>query len=1211
MRMRPVSLFLFALTLAGLAAAQETRSAIFGRVSDEQSSMIPAATVTVTNADTNTSVVLTTNETGYYEANLLISGSYRVTVEKEGFSKLIRDGLTLPMSARVEINLTLRLGQVSDSMVVTGSAPLLDTSAVASAGRLMDTRDVLDLPTFNNSPLMLIKLAPGVEASNNRRYNGVNALGGTAEAHNIGAVGGNDWSIDGVPNIGNGYQAAYLPYATTISEYKVETQNFDTSVGHSSGLSIAIMTKSGSNQYHGDLTEQYWNNRWNGARFFVKQAYYKAIAAANAAGNTTLADTLASRPVNPAGHANTYAATIGGPVVIPKLVNGRNKLFFFFSFDGFVDRKPTENTFNHTVPTMQQRNGDFSDLLAVNAAKYQLFDPFSVRTDPSRPGHYVRDPIAGNLLPKSRMINPAYQTYLKFLPTPNNLAAAGQEPLNNYQDPGEPYNWSYRAFANRVDYQPSEKHRFFGRWNWLKYREDRQDWTYETYRGLMTNGVNRNNLGATANWVYTPTSNLVVDVSAGGNNNLEGNILNSAALDFTPSAVGLPAYMDAKAGAAHALPIMSFSGYDTLGQSVPGWTHYEIFSLKGNLTYIRGAHTLRGGVDFRDHRRVGGDPGVTSGSFAFANNYTCQQDDCLTAGSLGHGWASFAMGLPTTSAVATNATYALSNPYVGWYAQDNWRVSPKLSLNGGLRMEYEYGLLERYNRFIAGFDPAQTLPISSAVQAAYAASPIPELASSSFSVTGGSLYTGADGVGNRFPRGQLMLLPRVGFAYQPTGKLTIRGGYGVYYDTLNAQNQSPDQSGFSVTTTVSSSNDFGRTWVSGNPGAGVSPMTDPFPVRSDGTRYDAPLGNGFGLLAKTGAGWTFIDPGFERARAQRWRLEIQRQLGEKSVLTVGYAGMYADKVRLTRKVDSLPVQYWALGTTRDNNVASNMNQNVPNPFYIGNLSALQASSPVLYQQLASRSFFTSSTIRKNQLLRPYSQMNGLSQTGGYGETKGESVEVTFNRRMAQGFRVNGGFTGLVERDRDYYANEFDPNPSWEMSNNGTPWRLSLTGIWELPFGRGRWLAHSGIGNLVLGGWQLSAAWEAQPGPLVTWNNVFYTGNPDDVCSGWNSTPDRWFNTAGFVTAAAQQPASFQARVFPRRIGSCRADGLNRLDANIGRKFQIREGMNFQIRLDALDALNRSQLDVPNIDPTSTNFGRVTNNTSSTNRFLLIQARFQF
>ncbi|MCU1261899.1 MAG: hypothetical protein JWO80_4784, partial [Bryobacterales bacterium] len=879
MTIRMVRALLLVYGSVATLCAQETRSVIFGRVTDAQNAAIAGAAVSVTNTDTNTAVNLTTNETGYYEANFVLPGNYRVTVTMAGFKKTVRSGIELALNTRAEIDVSLQIGESAETLSVTGEAPLIDPSSVSS-GRVMENRDVMDLPTFNNSPLMLIKLAPGIQASNNRRYNGVNGLGGTAEAHNIGAVGGSDWSIDGVPDVGNGYTAAYLPYSTTIQEYKVATQDFDASVGHTSGASIAILTKSGTNDYHGDATWEFWQQRWNGTRFFIKQAYFKSIAAAEASGNHALAEQLRNSPQQPSGHDNDYGAAIGGPVIIPKVFNGKNKLFFFFSFDGFDDRKTTESTFNHTLPTAANRQGDFSDLLAINATKYQIYDPLTVRPDPARPGHYIRDPIPGNILPKSRIINPVYPTYLKFLPNPNNPpASASLEPLNNYLDPAEPYNWFYEAFANRYDYSMSEKHHFFGRWSWLKYRENRQDWTYATDPGLMTNGVNRNNLGLMADYVFTPSASTVFDISAGTNFNQEGNILTSTALQFTPSSVGLPAYLDAKAGANHALPITSFSGYDTLGQSVPAWTHYQILSIKGNALHIRGAHTFRGGIDVRDHRRLGGDPGVTSGSFAFDNRFTSGADDTTTAGSLGHSWAAFMMGLPTTSSVDTNATYATSNPYFGWYGQDNWRISPKLTLILGLRMEYEFGIKERYNRLIAGFDPTASSAITTLAQAAYAKNPVPELSASAFSVLGGSLYTGPNGTGARFPAGQLMWLPRIGAAYQITPKTVVRGGYGIYYDTLNAQNLSPDLSGFSRTTTNQSSNDFGQTWLAGDPRNGISPLTNPFPLRADGTRFDAPTGNGLGLLAKDGSGWTFLDPNFRRAREQRWRIDLQHQFG--------------------------------------------------------------------------------------------------------------------------------------------------------------------------------------------------------------------------------------------------------------------------------------------------------------------------------------------
>lgn len=1201
-----------------IAQSQETRSVIFGRVFDSQNAAIAGAAITVTNTDTNVAAHLKSNDTGYYEANLLLPGNYQVTAETPGFKKTVRTGIVLPISTRSEIDLQMSVGESAETVSVTAEAPLLDTTNV-NAGWILDNRSVTDLPTFNNSPLMLIKLVPGIQASPNRRYNGVNALGGTNEAHNAGNVGGNDWYIDGVPNTGNGYSAAYLPYSTTIQEFKVESANFDASIGHSSGTNISVMTKSGTNTLHGTLTEQHWQQRWNGTRFFVKQQYYRNIAAAEAAGDHARAEELRNSPKQPSGHSNNYAGTIGGPIVIPKLIDGRNKLFFFFSYDGFEDRKTTESTFNHTVPTLKQRQGDFSDLLAVGP-RYQLYDPLTIRPDPTRPGHFVRDPIPGNLIPQSRIINPANNTYTPLFPNPNNPPAANLEPLNNYLGVAEPYNWSYGAFANRFDYQHSEKHRFFGRWTWLKYREDRQDWTYETMRGLQTNGVNRNNRGITANWVYTPSSTTVVDVGAAVNDFREGNILSSVALGFKPSDVGLPEYMDRHAGDNHALPIMEMSGYDTLGQAVPNWTHFQLFSAKTNFLHIRGAHTIQAGIDVRDHRRLGGDPGAVNGRFQFTNRYTRREDDTLTAtGDLGHSYASFLMGLPASTAVDVNANYALRNPYAGWFLQDQWRVNRRLTLNFGIRMEYEWGRRERYNRVVGWFDPTLSLPITDAAQAAYGRNPVAELSPSAFSVLGGSVYPGTNGVSNSLQRGEMMYLPRVSAAYQLDSRTVIRAGYGIYFDTLNAQNTAPDQSGFSRQTVNPVTNDFGQTWLSGNPNAGVSPLTDPFPVRADGTRFDFPVGSAQGLLARTGLGWRFYNDVIPRPRQQRWRIDVQRQIGTNMMVSVAYAGTFSDRIRVERKLDALAGEFWNSTQTRNNALASNLNLNVTNPFYIDNFSSLQASDPILYQALASRSFFTSPTIRKSTLLRAFPHMgigdasnnnNALMSYSPDGKVKTHSIEATFRRRFSQGLTLNASYTGLYERDKLYYYNEFDPDPSWRQTNAGVPHRISATGIYELPFGRGHMWAQSGIANALFGGWQIAATYEWQPGPFLDWGNIFYYGDLADINSG-TRTLDQWFNTSGFERDAQKAPAAYQARVFPTRIDGLRADGLNRMDANIQRQFRITERWALQLRFDALNVANHSQFEPPNLDPTSTNFGKVTNNTSSTMRFLLIQARLKF
>ena len=325
-----------ALMIASGVCAQETRSAIFGRVLDPQGSAVVGAAVTVTNADTNTVMSLTTNETGYFEANLLLPGNYRLTAEMAGFKKAVRSGIELAMSRRAEIDIRLDIGEAAETVSVTAEAPLLDVATV-SAGRVMENRSVMDLPTFNNSPLMLIKLIPGMQASNNRRYNGVNALGGTAEAHNAGNVGGNDWSIDGVPDMGNGYSAAYLPYSTTISG--VQSPDHRTSTPPSAtppGRRSPIMTKSGSQPV---ITATSPNSTGSSAGTAPASLSSRRTIAPSTRrkppATTPRPSSCAASPLQPSGHSNNYAATVGGPVIIPKLINGKNKFFFFFSFDGF------------------------------------------------------------------------------------------------------------------------------------------------------------------------------------------------------------------------------------------------------------------------------------------------------------------------------------------------------------------------------------------------------------------------------------------------------------------------------------------------------------------------------------------------------------------------------------------------------------------------------------------------------------------------------------------------------------------------------------------------------------------------------------------------------------------------------------------------------------------------------------------------------------
>jgi hypothetical protein len=1200
-------------SLAGWFPAfpQEVRSTIFGRILDPTSAAVAGALVTVTNVDTNVPLSVRSNETGYYEANFLLAGNYEVRVEAPGFKQSVRRGITLPVGVRTEISFRLDLGGVTETVSVSADAPLLETGSVSS-GRVMDNRNVTDLPTFNNSPLLLVKLVPGVQSGNSRRYNGVNALGGVREAGNGTNVGGTEYSLDGAPNVGQNYSANYLPYSTTIQEFRVDVSNFDASVGHGSGLNVSIMTKSGSNQTHGSLTWQHWQERWNGARFFVKQAYYRQIAAAEAAGDFARAEALRRQPMVASGRSNNYGATIGGPIRIPKVVDGRNKLFYFFSFDGFEDRKNAETGFIRTLPTLANREGDFSDLQRIDPVRYTIYDPLSIRPDPNRPGNFVRDPLVSNRVPASRIINPVYRFYNGFLPIPNSPPVNPMdEPLNNYTGSAEPYNWSYKSASNRIDYNLSERHRLFGRWTWMKYREDRQDWTYETIRGLHTNGVNRNLRSLMADYVFTRSASTVFNVLSSFSDFEEGSGF-SVPFQYPPSAVGLPAYLDQKAGSNAALPIMEVAGYQTMGQSVPAFAHNQLFSVNGTVTHIRGGHTLRAGFSGRLYMKFNAQPGITSGSFSFTNEFTRRYDDTLApAGNLGHSWAAFMMGLPSSLIVETRDSHATRSPATGWFFQDQWRATPKLTLNLGLRVEYERGLIERYDRALTYFDPSLTLPITERAQAAYAASPIPELPASAFSVRGGSLYAGVGGAPRRLNQNELMWMPRLGLAYSLNASTVLRAGYGIYQDTLNATIREPDQFGFSRTTSSNPTNNFGLDWLLGNPASGISPLADPFPVRPDGTRFDVPVGSALGPLARAGQGWTFLPFDTRRPRQQRWRIDLQRQIGANNVISVAYAGTWSDRVRVNQRLDALPEQYWAAGNQRNDALANNLNQNVPNPFRLANFPNLAQTDPAAFQQLSTQGYFTAAVIRKNSLLRPFPHMNGLTQTWApLGNVRTDSLEAVYQRRFAGGLSLNANYVAMRAREATLFLNEFDPAPAWMISDDGYPHRIAATGVWELPFGRSRRFLRSGPLSWVAGGWQIAATYEWQPGVPLNFPNLFYYGDTADLSKG-ERTLDRWFNTDGFERLAARGPAAFHRRVFPMRFGDVRADGLNRMDANIQREFPLRESAFLQLRLDVLNVMNRSQFAPPVVDPYSTNFGRVVNHTATTMRFLLVQARIRF
>jgi len=1182
----PILLAATSVALAPVALAQDTRGIILGYVTDAAGSAVAGAAVNVKDLDTNVTVALKTNDSGYYEAPLLIIGNYQVTVDAAGFKKDVREGLVLVAGAHLGLDFKLQVGSSSESVTVKADVPLVNSDTLSS-GLNLDSTTLMNVPWPGDNVMELTWLTPGVQGTlsiadySNRLHSGGPSNGATV----YGSVGGNEYTLDGISNQ-EARGTAFNPPPEVVEALRVETSAFDASMGHATGTSVALMTRSGTNQYHGALRYTFDEAAWSALDFFTKQSYYQRIATANAAGNTALANNIASNPALTPYHHNQYAAAIGGPVIIPKLYNGKNKLFFFFGYAGFQINEYRQSY--ATFPTAAERAGDFSALLNISATNYQIYNPYSAAPDPTRAGHIVRTPFPGNIVPASLITDPAYKFYSSFLPLPNDLPASNLQPTNDFVSYSAPYHENYNSYTNRYDYNIDANNRVMVRWEWNQWKNYNPTWQF--YAPTDANifegsGQFRHNVGAGLDYVHNFGAKTILDVNFGSVNYFT-NSVDPGFASSPPSSIGLPAYLDTKTSSYPLLPSMSWGGWTGFSPAIaPGITTDRVMTAKADVVHEMTKHTLKAGFDFRGNYYSGYTPGNNAGSFTFDSTYTQRTDDGYQSagtGAFGSSWAAFMMGIPTTATADTNASYAVHNPYYGFYVQDNWRVNEKLSVNFGLRMEYVLGGTERYNRLIGQFDPTLTLPITAAAQAAYAQLASPPIPASQFSVLGGATYPGVNGSPRSVWNNSLVWLPRVAAAYQINQKTVIRAGAGIFYDSRSVQNETVLQTGYSWTTSQTVSNNLGQTFLAN--------MSNPFP-----SGFQAAPGNSLGAMAVVGKGFTYLPYNRPPAGQYRWRADVQRSIGSATVVDVAYSGSYSDNILINQTLNAVPAQYWNFADSRNNTVANLWNTNITNPFLLSNFAGLQTSNPLLYQYMSTNSFFTSTTIHQSVLWAPFAQMNGLTATVPRGKAKTEELDISINRRFAKGFNVNAAYTRLGLWAADYFPNQFDTSPAFEPSNNGRPHRFMASTVIDLPFGTGRRFLSNGFVGKVVGGFQLTVLGQWQPGAMEQFSSTaYFIGTSVSSLCGGPHTLAEWFNPADFVTNTSLVATTGQARTFPNYINACRGEALAVANASASRNFKITERFNLQFRWDVYNITNHSEFSPPNASsPTASNFGEVT------------------
>ena len=1199
--------------------AQEARGAIGGRVTDSTGGIVANAKVAVHNTQTNETRRLITNDTGYYEANFLEPSTYTVSVEAAGFKKLNRGGLTVNVGARLEINLTLEIGALAETVEVTAEAPLLETSS-ASGGRVLDQQQLVNLPFSDLNPFALSALAPGMQWTGQPEYRRPFDNGGTSAFNTSGGVGQNEYTMDGMSVTGTGRRVGFTPPADSVSEFKLETSNFDASQGFTSGASINVSSKSGTNALHGSVFNQHWQQRWNATPFFTREPFDAGVRVGTI-------DATKKQKQAP-GRSNNYGISAAGPVYLPKIFNGRNRVFWTLTWNGIRQSKAeTTSSTDVTVPTEAMKQGDFSYFLTVpnGANRFTIYDPRSARLDGST---VVRTPFPGNKgIPA---LNPAYAYYAKLYPTPNNIPGkVTAEMANNYFASAMPKDEKFNAIVNRYDWVVSQNHRLNVRWQWNDRLANEYDWTYETAPGLHSNGLTRINRGGNIGYLWTLNSTNILDTSFGISRFEEGS-RNTTRTKVSAKDVGLPAYIDARAGAAVQLPRLDFETISDVGGDYPGiTTKSNTFEYRAIMTTIRGSHSFKYGWQERRNLFAESGYGSSTGYFNFKSNFWNRASNVDNV-SISHvrDWAAFMMGTPTSMYLDTNDSAYWRTPRRALFFQDDWRLSTKFRVSLGLRYEREGGISERFNRGIASPVVDQASPISSLAQAAYASNPVAELAASAFKATGITNYLGTNGY-DTATKGLHSWLPKLGVVYSLNTKTVIRGGWGMYADTLNVSNDRPSRIGFNQATDTPVSNNDGLTFccnVGSGLASGLTPMNDPFPVRSTsgGTRFDDPFRSALAGLARYNTSTNIDTFQWEHKPSlqHRWRVGLQREIARNLMVDVSYNGAYS-YLAVLANLNYLPGQYWTTGNVRNQTNDNYLNANFPNPFNIKNLAALQSSNAALYRYMSGNSFFTAANMSRQKLLRAYPGFGGiLREYGRPGESSRNGYmtyhdfQAMVDRRFTKGFQSTFMYTYATSRVADWMANEFDASPTERPNNNVLPHRIAWTAVYETPFGKGRTYLKQGPLAWIVGNWNASWVFQLQSGPGTgDWGNRFFYGDQNQLASLFNSDASRskdilqWFDKSiawtgsgappsgftGFEGRSSAQPGSYHVRVFPIRLDSLRADGIFNIDAKVERIFPIKpeKGINARFSVDMLNATNHTNFSGPNLDPTNTNFGRVT------------------
>jgi hypothetical protein len=1221
------------LLLCGAMAAQVTSGTILGTVTDASGGSVMGAKVKITNAGTSISSNLKTNADGNFELPYLIAGQYEVAVEASGFKTFRQTGITLATDEKYRVDIKLEVGSGSQTVTVTASADVLQTDS-SELSQTVDRRTVESLPNINDNPLLYAMTMAGVVTTgafldpnnvntgdNSRQYfSGFTVNGSRPISSNI--------QLDGAFNT-NGYvnEIAVIPARDAVGEVKVITNAYSAEYGRAGGGVINFTTKSGDNVLHGSLFENFRNSDLN----------------ANAFGNNSFGTDAHGNPNRPRPpfSTNSFGGTLGGPVLLPHLYDGHNKTFFFFSYSGL--RRSQGTSAYYTVPTALERIGDFSQTLAqvnvggqLQAFNRQIYLPFPSTTTVTTvaAGQYqvTRDQASsGGVLNKipAQYLDPTALKLMSYYPLPN-ITPLNIDGTSNYFTNAPTHTRSDQIMV-KLDRQINSNQKTFFRWT--------TDWTLSDPPNIFTNPAANNNGPTTQfnpsatigyDWTISPQSILEVRASVtrinlvlipnGGLNFLAGNNLG-----FSPQEIA--------SGLTQVFPRVNISPYPSegVGNFVLRNNHSTNYSFTPNYTRLLNKWTLKVGGEYvalvnNFIQPFVASMGITNTANAFSQ--FCEGTGCAAvAANTPQGWsaANFLMGAADGSVgngqfATGDPSMAVKNSYFALYSQSDWKATRNLTINLGVRWDFQGALTERHNH-LSQFDLNATNETNTP-----------------------GLYIFSGTAGNS--RGQTNpdyknLAPRVGFAYRLGDKTVIRSAYGISYDMVTGMGsgaQGFGSDGFAAPSYLQIRPNTGIT-------TGLDILIAPFEnafgsggvIAAPNPKNPALLGNAVTAIIRTDNRTPYV---------QQWNFTIQRLLPFGLDAQVAYVGT---------KGTFLSVQQAPINQTDD--IPQPVLTNAINTYAATGINPLTTQVPnPFFGVITNNTNLNGSTIQQLYLNLPYPAYGAVTRfQDRLGNSNYNSLQITLKHNFEHGFQIVGAYTWSKSiNDGGSYAAQiqggfsqgsyfWDPNNrrlDRSVSSFDIPQRVVLNYLWELPFGKGKPLFSSTpVVSQALSGWKVAGISTFSDGfPIGITGGGFgrpnVIGNPvlpeqDQIIGDGKKSvtlPDgvNWVVPAGyklyFNPDAFAVPVLTVPRVggtpgqtvnvanpyyygsAPRLFSNIRAPGIDNWDLTVSRIITLKERLRLEIRADAYNALNRVQVGAPGSGfggPDLTTPGRIGMNTSTT------------